>query len=301
MLGDPTLRANRLRRYVLAPYIGIMGCGLLPPVAVSPELAIEPSFLSAAVEGDFYEQRLDVDTDETVAWSVAEGELPIGLSLDTDTGTISGVPEEAGTTEFLISAVGDVASTGRGRASLAITVIERLTLDPILDVGRINESYADSFSVDGGIEPYTFALIGLPGGLDFDGSTATISGAPAIASSGLQLEVTVSDSGDPQQILTEQTVLVIRPRPVAVSTMSVPDGRLHVGYSVRLDAIDGEPPYTWAIIAGVLPDGLLLNLSAGVISGIPTSVQTATFVIEVTDSESPPTTDSMEFTPEIAP
>ena len=56
---------------------------------------------------------------------------------------------------------------------------------------------------------------------------------------------------------------------------------------VTLAATGGTAPYTWTVAAGsALPAGLTLS-SAGVISGTPTTAETANFTVLVTDSATP--------------
>lgn len=56
----------------------------------------------------------------------------------------------------------------------------------------------------------------------------------------------------------------------------LPDGTQGVAYSYTLTASGGVPPYSYSIINGVLPAGITLNGSTGVLSGTPTG--TASFV-----------------------
>ncbi|MEW5768098.1 MAG: Ig domain-containing protein [bacterium] len=74
---------------------------------------------------------------------------------------------------------------------------------------------------------------------------------------------------------------------LTITTTSLPDGQVGASYSDTLTAAGGTPPYTWSIISGNLPDGLSLNSSTGLISGTPTTPDTFTFAIQVTDSSSP--------------
>ncbi len=68
-----------------------------------------------------------------------------------------------------------------------------------------------------------------------------------------------------------------------------PAGEVGAAYSNTITASGGTGPYTYAITAGALPDGLTLNPSTGVISGTPASdaVGTANFTVGVTDSTTP--------------
>src|SRR4029077_14574647 len=73
---------------------------------------------------------------------------------------------------------------------------------------------------------------------------------------------------------------------LVISTTTLPNGTVGVAYSQILTATGGVSPETWALAAGSLPAGLSLS-TAGVISGTPTASGTASFSVNVTDSESP--------------
>jgi hypothetical protein len=90
--------------------------------------------------------------------------------------------------------------------------------------------------------------------------------------------------------------------PLAITTASLPDGKVGESYSSTLEASGGVPPYTWALATGsVLPDGLTLA-AGGTIAGIPTTEQSKTFTITVTDSgggtpPQPPPDDTLIIAP----
>jgi len=71
---------------------------------------------------------------------------------------------------------------------------------------------------------------------------------------------------------------------LTVTTTELRDGQVGVAYEASLEASGGTEPYSWAIIDGALPDGLGLDADTGVISGIPTTVGTFDFTVQVTDA-----------------
>jgi hypothetical protein len=75
--------------------------------------------------------------------------------------------------------------------------------------------------------------------------------------------------------------------PVYVTTTSLPNGKVGDAYLQTLTATGGIPsPYTWSIISGSLPAGLVLSGSTGVIAGTPTTAGTSTFTVQAQDNSS---------------
>ncbi len=62
-------------------------------------------------------------------------------------------------------------------------------------------------------------------------------------------------------------------------------GTVGLAYSQTLTVSGGTPPYTWALMSGVLPAGLSLS-NTGVVSGTPGGVGTSSFTVGVTDNAS---------------
>ena len=68
---------------------------------------------------------------------------------------------------------------------------------------------------------------------------------------------------------------------VTITTTTLPTGTVSVSYSQALSTSGGKAPYTWSVSAGALPGGL--SLSAGTISGTPSSRGTFQFTVRVLD------------------
>ncbi len=268
-------------------------------------LTIEPESLTTAVEGQHYEVNLGIGTDARQRWSVIAGALPAGVTLEERSGVLSGTPTQNGDFEFTVQAL-DLSGLGTrsGERTYQLHVIPQLKFSGSLSSARVNEPYNQKIPITGGVEPYLITVIGLPAGLTFDDATDTISGTPLLANTGQRLDITVHDSGTPQQAVALITELVIKAAPVNITTTQLPAGRVNRAYTAQLQAADGLPPYTWGFLTtapGTLPAGLSLNPATGAITGTPTAQGTSTFTIRVTDSETPPNSDSQELSIVVGP
>ncbi len=111
--------------------------------------------------------------------------------------------------------------------------------------------------------------------------------------------VTVTDnfSGSSSGLVTV-TVNAAPPPPVlAITTTSLSSGTVGVVYSQTLSASGGSGTgYTWAVTGGSLPSGLSVNATTGIISGIPTTVGTAHFTVQVTDTLAATATKDLSIT-----
>ena len=84
--------------------------------------------------------------------------------------------------------------------------------------------------------------------------------------------------------------------PIVITTASVPDAVVNVPYSATLTASGGILPFSWSIISGSLPPGLVLNSANGAITGTPTTAGIFNFTPQVTDSSNPTQNTSLPFT-----
>ncbi len=76
----------------------------------------------------------------------------------------------------------------------------------------------------------------------------------------------------------------VTPGALAITTASLPDGKVNRSYSKVLEASGGTEPYTWNITG--LPSGLDINTVTGEVYGIPESAGTSSVAATVYDSNS---------------
>ena len=230
-------------------------------------------------------------------WTLAAGSpaMPAGLSLDSATGAITGVPTAIGTTSLIFRL--DDASTQNQfvEKTLPLTIVT--TPQPLsittasLPDGVVNQPYLQTaLQASGGIQPYTWSVSpALPNGLSLNVLGAgIISGTPQSGTAGSTTHTfTVHDSAAPfNQTATKQLSLKITATPAPL-TITAPSGttltaaKVGKTYTYTLKGSGGILPYTWSITPA-LPAGLTLNASTGAITGQPASGTAGSYSLTIT-------------------
>jgi len=249
-----------------------------------PSLAVTTTSPSSGSVGTSYNHPLAATGGQTpYTWSISSGYLPLGLTLNSSTGVISGTPVTTGTRTFTVKVM-DPGQVAASKKTLAISIYAK----PVVTVtslpsGNINTAYSGTLAASGGQVPYTWSISAgaLPSGLMINPSTGLISGIPTIAGTSY-FTVQVKDAN--QTAATKSLAMTLY-APLVVSTASLANGFTASAYSQSLTASGGLTPYSWSIISGTLPDGLALNATTGVISGVPLTKGISSFTVQVKDAQ----------------
>ena len=180
----------------------------------------------------------------------------------------------------------DAAGNKAVSSDSTFTTVASLTVTTTsLPNGQVQVSYSATLAASGGTTPYSWSVTSgaLPGGLTLIASTGAISGTPTAAGT-FSFTIQVRDSASSPQTASKSLSITAMPPALGITTTSLPGGTVGISYSASLSASGGVPPYTWAVLAGQLPDGLSLTSYTGIISGTPTRAGAFSFTIEVHDS-----------------
>jgi hypothetical protein len=213
-------------------------------------------------------------------FSVSAGTIPAGTSLNTASGTVSGLPSAGGNYNYTIKVTDSSGATATATSSGTITALAlTASASPNTEIGA---PYSQANTVSGGGAPYTYAVLSgaLPGGTTLT-SNGTVSGTPNVTGP-FTYTIQVTD-----KLLATATATTNVTIASAVSLAATPSAntRVAVAYSQMNVASNGVAPYTYSVSAGALPAGTTLD-STGTVSGTPTTAGVFSYTIKVTDNDS---------------
>jgi len=228
-----------------------------------------------------------------LTWAITSGQLPMGLSLDSSSGVVSGTPTSTSGGSVTIKAADAKASASK---SFIFTLWAKLTINPVSPPpAHLNAPYLLSITGQGSsaIASWVMSAGQLPPGLSlsvsqFNLNNALVSGIPTQAGS-YTFTVQAQDYTIPQTATMDVTIVVDTHLAITKSTLK--NGGQNQVYSDSFMAVNGTPPLHWSV-SGDLPAGLSLNSSTGQVTGTPSNFGGFVYSVSVNDSGSAVETDS---------
>jgi hypothetical protein len=206
---------------------------------------------------------------------------PQGLSIDANTGVITGTPKTPGGFPIPVSLHDSTGSVFSLTYTLTVFPAVSVTTTSLAN-GAPGTPYLDRLAATGGSLPYTWTVSAgnLPPGLGLTATNGQISGTPTAAGTfpfTVQVKDFIGGTATKALSITVGAGLII-------TTTSLPGGALTQPYSQTLASTGGLLPVTWSIASGALPPPLTLDGTTGIISGTPASTGNFSFVVLVTDA-----------------
>lgn len=214
------------------------------------------------------------------AYAITAGVLPDGLTLSA-AGVLSGAATQTATGGFAFTVRATDANgfTVDRAYTLTIDQVTLVTASPAAAVA--GQAYSQTLVTNGGTGPYAYSLAGgaLPAGVSL-GADGLLSGTPTAAGT-FGFSVTATDTYGATG--TDNLTLTVSNAVLSLSPTTVPAADWGVAYSQQFQASGGVAPYSYALTAGTLPQGLTLS-SAGALSGAPSEEGTFAITVSATDS-----------------
>jgi hypothetical protein len=157
-------------------------------------------------------------------------------------------------------------------ANLTPTRIATTAL-PNLIVGKPMSDYPLQVSTNSGVAPYSWYADSLPFGIKLS-TNGTMSGT-ATAVGVYAVDVVCVDSSVPPYIANAELSITVA-TDLAIVSAGLPNATVTTPYSEALACSGGIPPYTWSIVAGAVPVGLVLGADTGILSGTPVTYNSTT-------------------------
>jgi len=242
---------------------------------------ITTTILGYARLGTNYSSQLTAIGSMPITWFIVDGQLPTGLSLNPNTGVISGVPVEGGTFTFTVVATNIVGISAPATFTIeAGQSLAIITTSPLPN-GVVGIAYTPlTFEADGLDDSFIYtwswaaqAGSSFPPGLTLNSTAGVLSGTPSAIGT-YNVNVTITGGGTST---TAPFVITVGAPPVIISN-PILGGGISRPYSIVLQA-SGTLPITWEMIEGPTPIADISICCEGVLSWLIPAIGVYTFTV----------------------
>src|SRR5216683_1872674 len=228
-------------------------------------------------------------------FTVTNGALPPGISLNSATGAISGKPTAAGTFAFEV-VVTDSPRLDRGSQTFAVAVGSGSSGNVHISLSPASVTLSSSQK-----QQFTATVSGTSNtGVTWSAAAGSIDAnglytAPAVNAQTNVVVTATSNANSSKSASAAVTVNPVNTQSLKITTANLPQGQLGDTYSAAFTASGGTTPYSWSISAGTPPAGIAMNAN-GDFAGVPTAAGTSSFTATVTDAANKTATGNFSTT-----
>jgi hypothetical protein len=214
-------------------------------------------------------------------WAISAGSLPPGVSLDGNSGIVSGSPTQPGRFTFTVNVTDSAGAQAQHDYTIGVVAGLTIAACPV-PAASVGSQYSSTLGALGGQTPYSWVISAgaIPAGLSLGKDSGEITGAPTTAGTS-SFSLQVSDNSG--MTATRPCNIAVAPQ-LLITTAAPAGAAVGVPYMDTIAATGGTTPYLWTLSAGALPPGLTANATTGGISGLPTQAGSFPFTIRVTDA-----------------
>ncbi|MGL6548531.1 putative Ig domain-containing protein [Aeromonas hydrophila] len=268
-------------------YTATNASGTSSPATVSiivstPSITLNPGTLSNGSVGMAYSQTITATGGSApYTYAITAGSLPAGLSLNTSSGMISGTPSASGTGNFTVTATDANSASGFQAYSLVINGLVPVAGAVSATVAANSSANSITLNITGTATSVAVASTASNGIATASGTSITYT--PSAGFSGPDSFTYTATNASGTSSPATVTITVSTPS-ITLNPGTLSNGSVGTAYSQTITASGGSAPYSYAITAGALPEGLSLNATSGLISGTPSTAGTTELAITVTDA-----------------
>ncbi|WP_346832084.1 autotransporter domain-containing protein [Pseudomonas abietaniphila] len=262
---------------------GTSSAATISITVTAPVLVMTPASgtLSAGQVGTAYNQSFAA-AGGTAPYGYVGSVVPAGLSLDSATGSLSGVPTSAGTYSFSVTATDSHGATGSANYTLTVAAGALPVANPVSLTVAANSSNAVSLSLSGGTAT-SVAVSSAPTHGTAVASGTSITYTPTAGYSGADsFTYTASNASGTSSPATVMLTVTAPTLTLAPSAGALPAGQVGSAYNQSFHASGGNAPYRY--VSAGYPTGMTFDSSTGALSGTPSSPGTFTLSVTVTDN-----------------